>query len=100
MWAVGWLVRKEAEAVFTCRGVVGQDIGNAAQAACVPVGHIVKEIAGIFGPAGLEDLLLSAHGEPLGAPVRSILEEMRPVESLGVSWWVWPRVFVCKGGTS
>ena len=85
MWAVGRLVREESQSVFTRRGVVGHDIRNAAQAACIPVGHIVKEIAGVFGPAGFEDFLLSAHGEPLGAPVRSILKEARPLIGLFAS---------------
>ena len=85
MWAVGWLVREEAEAVFTRRGVIGHDIGYAAQAACIPMGHIVKEVAGSLGTAGFEDLLLSAHGEPLGAPVRSILEKVHPIVGLFAS---------------
>ena len=84
MWAVGKLIREESQAVFACWGVVGHDIGDAAQAACIPVGHIVKEVAGVFGPAGFEDFLLSAHGEPLGAPVRSILEQARPCVGLFV----------------
>ena len=62
--------------------MIGHDIGYAAQAACIPVGHIVKEVAGGLGTAGFEDLLLSAHGEPLGAPVRSILEKARPIVRL------------------
>ena len=78
MWAMGRLIQKEPKSVFTRRGVVSHDIRNAAQVACIPMGHIVKEVAGGFGPAGLEDFLLSAHGEPLGAPVRSILEQARP----------------------
>ena len=78
MWAVGRLIQKEPKSVFTHRGVVGHDVGNAAQAACIPVSHIVKEVAGGFGPAGFEDFLLSAHGEPLGAPVRSIFEQACP----------------------
>ena len=79
---MGGLIRKESKAVFTRQGVVGHDIGYAAQAACIPVGHSVKEVAGGLGTAGLKDLLLSAHGEPLGAPVRSILEKARPIVGL------------------
>ena len=82
MGAVSGLIRKEPEAIFTRGGVVGHDIGYAAQAACIPVGHIVKEIAGGLSAAGFEDLLLSAHGESLGAPVRSILEKARPFVEL------------------
>ena len=82
MWAVGRLIRKESEAIFTRWGVVGHDIGYVAQAACIPMGHIVKEVTGSLGTAGFEDFLLSAHGEPLGAPVRSILEKARPIVGL------------------
>ena len=85
MWAVGRLVGKEPEAVFARRGMVGHGVGYAAQAACIPVGHIVKEVAGGLGTAGFECLFLSAHGEPLGAPVRSILEKARPVVGLFAS---------------
>ena len=40
--------------------------------------HIVKEVSRFFGEAGFERFLLSAYGEPLGAPVRVILEERSP----------------------
>ena len=40
--------------------------------------HIVKEVSRFFGEAGFEHFLLSAYGEPLGAPVRAILEEQGP----------------------
>ena len=40
--------------------------------------HIVKEVSRIFGEAGFEHFLLSAYGEPLGAPVRAILEQPGP----------------------
>ena len=78
MGAVGRLFRKETQSVFTRGGVIGYGIGNAAQAACIPTRHIVKEVSCRFGVARFEGLLLSAYGEPLGAPVRSIFKQARP----------------------
>ena len=73
---------EEPQSVFTRGGVVGHGIGNAAQAACVPARHIVKEVSRRFGVTGFEGLLLSAYGEPLGAPVRSIFEQACPCVGL------------------
>ena len=78
MGAVGRLCWKEARPVFTRQGMVGLGVGNVAQAACVPTRHIVEEVPGCFGAAGLEDFLLPAYGEPLGAPVRSIFKQACP----------------------
>jgi hypothetical protein len=82
MWAVGRLIRKEPKPIFTRWGVVGNGIGNATQAACVPARHIVEEVPGCFGAAGFEDFLLPANGEPLGAPVCSIFEQSCPFVGL------------------
>ena len=68
MWAMGWLIWEESHSVFTRRGVVGDGIGDAAQAAWVPMRHIVKEVSSVFGVTWFEYLFLSTDGEPLGAP--------------------------------
>ena len=39
-------VREEPCSVFARRGVIGEDMGDAAQAACFPFRHIVKPVAG------------------------------------------------------
>ena len=70
--------------VFAHWGVIGHGVGDATQAAWVPLRHIVKEVAGSFGGTGLEDFLLLAYGEPLGAPVCAILEQVRPSVGLFV----------------
>ena len=75
----GWLVWKEPCPVFTRRGVVREDMGDAAQVACIPFRHIVKEVAGVLCEGGLEDFLLSANWEPLGPPVRGILPALLPI---------------------
>ena len=79
---MGRLFREESQSVFTRRGVVGHGIGNATQAACIPTRHIVKEVSRRFGVARFERLLLSAYGEPLGAPVRSIFKQACPCVGL------------------
>ena len=61
MGAVGRLIRKEARLVFTHRGMIGYGVGDMAQAACVPMRYIVKEVAHGSGAAGLEYFLLSAY---------------------------------------
>ena len=75
---MGWLVREEPSPVFTRGGVIGYGIGDATQAAWVPMRHIVKEVSRVLGEAGFECFLLPAYGEPLGAPVRVILEQPGP----------------------
>ena len=70
---------EESCSIFTRRGVICQDVGDAAQVARVPFRHIVKEITGGLGKRRLEDLLLSANGEPLGPPVRDILPSLLPI---------------------
>ena len=82
MGAVGRLVREEAHPIFTRWGVVGHGKGNAAQAACIPVRHIVEEVSGRFGAAGLEYFLLPAYGEPLGAPVHSFFFFLNEKEAI------------------
>ena len=82
MGAVGRLVWEEPQSIFTRRGVVSHGVRNAAQAACVPARHIVKEVSRRFGVARFEGFLLSAYGEPLGAPVRSIFKQACPCVGL------------------
>ena len=82
MGAVGRLFREEPQSIFTRGGVVRHGVRNAAQAACVPVRHIVKEVSCRLGVARFEGLLLSADGEPLGAPVRAIFEQACPCVGL------------------
>ena len=78
----GGLVWKESGPVFTCRGVVREDVGDAAQVACFPFRHVVKEIAGVFCEGRFEHLLLSANGEPLGPPVCGIFFFFFLIESV------------------
>ena len=65
----GRFVREKPRSVFTRRGVICQDVGDAAQMAWVPLGHIVKPVAGGLRERRFEDFLVSANGEPLGPPV-------------------------------
>ena len=74
----GWLVWKEPCSVFARRGMVREDVGDAAQVACIPFRHIVKEVAGVFCEGWFEDLLLSANREPLGPPVCDIFPALLP----------------------
>ena len=85
MWAVGWLVREEALSIFTRGGVIGDGVRDATQVAWVPMRHIVKKVSRVLGEARFEGLLFSAYGEPLGAPVRAILEEPCPYIGLLLS---------------
>ena len=75
----GWIVWKESCSIFTRRGVIREDMGDAAQVAGIPFRHIVKEIARVFCEGGLENLFLSANWEPLGPPVCSILPAPLPI---------------------
>ena len=75
----GWLVWKEPCSIFTRRGVIRKDMGDAAQVACIPFRHVVKEVAGVLCEGGLENFLLSANWEPLGPPVCSILPAPLPI---------------------
>ena len=75
----GGLVWEEPCPIFTRRGVICKDVGNAAQMAWVPLCHIVKSVAGGLCEGGLEDLLVSANGEPLGPPVCNILPALLPI---------------------
>ena len=77
--ACGGFAREKSCPVFTRGGVVREDMGNAAQMTCFPFRHIVKEVAGVLSEGGFEDLLLSANGEPLGPPVRSVLPAPLPI---------------------
>ena len=60
----GGFVWEESGPVFTRGGVVREDMGNATQVTCFPLRHIMKEVAGVLAKRGLENLLLSANGEP------------------------------------
>ena len=84
MGARGGFVREESCPIFTRWGVICEDMGDAAQVACFPFRHVVKEIAGVFCEGRLEDFLLSANREPLGPPVRGVLPALLPIV-LGVA---------------
>ena len=45
----GRFLWEEANPIFTRRGMVCEDVGNAAQMAWFPLRHIVEEVAGGFG---------------------------------------------------
>ena len=42
----GGFVWEESGPIFTRRGVVREDMGDAAQVACIPFRHIVEEVTG------------------------------------------------------
>ena len=44
----GGFVREEPSSIFTRRGMVREDMGDAAQVTCFPFRHIVKEVAGVL----------------------------------------------------
>ena len=74
----GGFVWEKSGPVFTRGGVICKDVGDAAQVACLPFRHVVKEIAGVLGEGRFECFLLSADGEPLGPPVCGILPALLP----------------------
>ena len=78
--AFSGVVREEASPVFTRGGVIGDDVGYAAQmASFFPFGETVEKVARVFGERRFEAFLFSADREPLGPPVRMIAKAALPL---------------------
>ena len=83
MTAAGTLhgfIREETSPIFTCGGVICDNMRYAAQVACLALGKFMEEVACRFGQCGLKFLLPLADRDPLGPPVGRILEVTLPFQ--------------------